>query len=281
MNVKKIAMRVPATAVVLASLAGCVVQNETTTATASDIHTNPLACSDQLVGSHRSANGALDSADIRLVNWNIQKGGDVTWTTDLATSQSGPDLMVLQEVPLDSSAWSQIPADLHHAFSPGYRTSKSLTGVMTISATKPLTQCNFVSVEPWLRSAKATVITEYGLTDTDQTLLVANIHALNFTFGIHDFHEQIRRVQSVMVNHSGPILLSGDFNTWHWRRSAIVNNMTDSLDLEVLTYDEDHRKRFFGQPLDHIYTRGLEVVQATTLEVDSSDHNPMSARFRL
>jgi endonuclease/exonuclease/phosphatase (EEP) superfamily protein YafD len=138
-----------------------------------------------------------------------------------------------------------------------------------------------VSIEPWLRSAKATVITEYGMADTDQTLLVANIHALNFTFGLHDFHEQIRRVQSVMTNHSGPILLSGDFNTWHWRRSASVNQITDSLNLEVLSYDEDHRKRFLGQPLDHIYIRGLEVLQATTQDVDSSDHNPMSARFRL
>jgi len=265
----------------IASLSGCAVHEEGADALSSDIHTNPQACSNQLVGSHRSASGALDSEDIHLVNWNIQKGGNSTWTTDLATSENGPDLMILQEVPLNSSAWDSVSADRYHAFSPGYRTSKSLTGVMTISAMKPLTQCNFVSVEPWLRSAKATVITEYGLTDTDQTLLVANLHALNFTFGLRDFHEQIRRVQSVMIHHSGPILLSGDFNTWHWRRSRIVNKMTDSLGLKVVSYDEDHRKRFLGQPLDHIYIRGLEVVQATTRDVDSSDHNPMSARFRL
>lgn len=278
-------MRKPTTAfaitIAITSLTGCAVNGESVDALASDIHTNPLTCSSQLVGSHRSANGELDSRDIRLVNWNIQKGSDSTWTTDLATYQGSPDLMILQEVPLNSNAWDLITTDRHHAFSPGYRTSKSLTGVMTISATKPLTQCNFVSVEPWIRSAKATVITEYGLTDTDQTLLVANIHALNFTFGIRDFHEQIRRVQSVMTHHAGPILLSGDFNTWHWRRSEVINDMTDSLGLEVLTYDEDHRKRFLGQPLDHIYIRGLEVLQATTREVDSSDHNPMSARFRL
>jgi endonuclease/exonuclease/phosphatase (EEP) superfamily protein YafD len=57
--------------------------------------------------------------------------------------------------------------------------------------------------------------------------------------------------------------------------------MTDSLDLEMLNFDEDHRKRVFGQPLDHIYVRGLEVVQATTHEVNSSDHNPMSARLQI
>jgi endonuclease/exonuclease/phosphatase (EEP) superfamily protein YafD len=86
---------------------------------------------------------------------------------------------------------------------------------------------------------------------------------------------------SVLNNHAGPILLSGDFNTWHWRRSETLKEMTDSLGLEMLDYDEDHRKRFLGQPLDHIYVRGLEVLEATTRQVDSSDHNPMSVHLRL
>jgi endonuclease/exonuclease/phosphatase (EEP) superfamily protein YafD len=49
----------------------------------------------------------------------------------------------------------------------------------------------------------------------------------------------------------------------------------------MLNFDEDHRKRVFGQPLDHIYVRGLEVLEATTRDVDSSDHNPMSARLHI
>jgi len=267
--------------VTIVSLTGCAVLDENVNVQASDVHTTPLTCSNQLVGSHQSADGALDSADIRLVNWNIQKGGDSQWATDLTTLHGNPDLTVLQEAPLNSTAWDLTLADQYHAFSPGYRTRRSLTGVMTISAVKPLTQCNFVSVEPWIRSAKATVITEYGLTGTDQTLLVVNIHALNFTFGMHAFHKQIGHVQTVMTHHAGPILLSGDFNTWRSGRTDLINEMTGSLGLEMLAYDEDHRKRFIGQPLDHIYTRGLKVLQATTLEVDSSDHNPMSARFRL
>jgi endonuclease/exonuclease/phosphatase (EEP) superfamily protein YafD len=92
---------------------------------------------------------------------------------------------------------------------------------------------------------------------------------------------QVRRALSVLNNHAGPILLSGDFNTWSGKRSETLNEMTDSLDLRKIDYDEDHRKRFLGQPLDHIYIRGLEVIEATTLKVDSSDHSPMSARLRL
>ena len=280
-NTKGITVRSAATLIAIAALVGCAVLDENTNVLSGDVYTSPLACSSQLVGSSRSAQGELDSSDIRMVNWNIQKGGDPQWTTDLATFQGDPDLMVLQEAPLNSNAWDVVSADQYHSFSPGYRTSRSLTGVMTVSAVKPLTQCNFVSVEPWLRSPKATVITEYGLTHTDQTLVVVNIHAMNFTFGAHDFRKQIQRALSALDNHAGPILLSGDFNTWSGKRSETLNEMTDSLGLKKLNYDEDHRKRFLGQPLDQIYIRGLEVLEATTRKVNSSDHSPMSARLRL
>lgn len=285
-NAKGMTIRSAAIMIATAALTGCASFDESAGVLAGDIHTDTLACSRQLVGSDRSAHGSLDSGNIRLVNWNIQKGGNPQWTTDLATLQGEPDLMVLQEVSLNSNAWGVVSDDRYRefsyrAFSPGYRTKQSLTGVMTVSTVEPLTQCNFVNIEPWLRSPKATVITEYGLTDTDQTLLVVNIHALNFTFGMHDFRKQLRQALSVLNAHAGPILLSGDFNTWHWRRSEILKDMTDSLGLEMLDYDEDHRKRFFGQPLDHIYVRDLEVLEATTRQVNSSDHSPMSARFRL
>jgi endonuclease/exonuclease/phosphatase (EEP) superfamily protein YafD len=278
---RRITFRLAATLTATAILTGCAVFDESVYDRTADVHTSPLACSNQLAGDDRAAHRELDSDSIRLVNWNVQRGGDLRWTTDLAKLEDDPDLVVLQEFPLKSNAWGVPTADQYRSFSPGYRTRQSLTGVMTVSAAKPLTQCNFVSIEPWLRSPKATVITEYGVTNTDQTLLVVNIHAVNFTFGTHEFSKQFQQAFSVLNNHAGPILMSGDFNTWHWRRSEVLKEMTDSLGLEMLNYDEDHRKRFLGQPLDHIYIRGLEVIEATTLQVNSSDHNPMSVHLRL
>jgi endonuclease/exonuclease/phosphatase (EEP) superfamily protein YafD len=38
---------------------------------------------------------------------------------------------------------------------------------------------------------------------------------------------------------------------------------------------------FLGHQLDHIYTRGLEVVASNAMEVTSSDHNPVMATLRL
>jgi len=278
---KGLIVRSAATLCIISALAGCAALDESTIRLSAVVRTESDVCRSQLIGNDGSVHDELDSADIRLLNWNIQKGDDPDWATDLVTSEGNPHLMVLQEVPLNTIAWDQVAKDAHQSFAPGYRTSRAMTGVMTVSAAKPMSQCNLVSLEPWIRSAKATVITEYGLTDTDQTLLVVNIHAVNFTFGTQDFKGQIQEAMSVLRDHSGPILLSGDFNTWRPQRSRVLNELTDSLNLETLDFDEDHRKRVFGQPLDHIYVRGLEVIAATTREVTSSDHNPMSARLQI
>lgn len=262
-------------------LSGCASSNERSTDLKAAMADSVHACSSRIALDSLQVDDELDSSDIRMLNWNIEKGGDTDWSSDLKTLQTNPNLMVMQEFPHDSSGWQDANVQQHMAFAPGYRTRRSLTGVMTISTTEPMTQCNLVSVEPWLRSPKATVITEYGLSDTDVTLLVVNIHAVNFTFGVQNFQNQIEQALAVLADHSGPIILSGDFNTWSAKRTRILDEMTDALELATLNFADDHRKRFLGQPLDHIYIRGLEVVEATTLLVDSSDHNPMSARFRL
>ena len=34
-------------------------------------------------------------------------------------------------------------------------------------------------------------------------------------------------------------------------------------------------KYLLGKPLDHVYVRGLKVIDATTIATQASDHNPM------
>ena len=277
-------MRAFVALIAIATTTGCATYDDSfdwQTLATTAIQTEPESCSRQLGDNDHSPHNELDSADIRVVNWNIQKGGDPEWMADLTTLKNEPNLMLFQEASINTGASDDVAVDHYRSFAPGYRTFRSLTGVMTLSTAKPLTQCNLVSLEPWLRSPKATIITEYGLTDTDETLLVVNIHAINFTFGISAFKVQIERALSVMDEHAGPILLSGDFNTWHARQSEVLHGMTKRLGLKMLDYEEDFRKRAFGQPLDHIYVRGLKVINATTNRVSSSDHNPMSARLSL
>ena len=238
-------------------------------------------CAQALAGKNRRQLGELNSADISLVNWNIHKGADQGWVKDLDFFGEGPSLMIFQEAALNGASLESVSADYHQSFAPGYQTRQALTGVMTLSTVQPITQCRLTNLEPWLRTPKATMITEYGLTDTDQTLLVINVHAINFALGVTDFRKQIEQAHIIIAAHSGPVLLSGDFNTWRDRRLSIVQEIAVSLGLATLKFDQDYRKRAFGQPLDHIYVRGLTVLEATTRKVSTSDHNPMSVRLRM
>ena len=143
--------------VAMTAITGCATRGEFTNGQVMAAETDPLVCAMQIGGRDRAHNDVLDSGDIRLVNWNIQKGGDPEWTADLATFTDDPDLMIFQEAVYGTDEWDVVASDHHRSFAPGHRTATSLTGVMTLSSAEPLTQCNLLTVEPWLRSPKATV----------------------------------------------------------------------------------------------------------------------------
>lgn len=239
------------------------------------------SCVASLAGDTRTVSRELDSRDFSVVNWNIQKGQDPDWVNDLAEVHAEPDLLIVQEASRQHEAWEVLAPGHFHSFSEGFGLNRNPSGVMTLSAAQPLTECGFVSLEPWFGTRKATLVTEYGLTDTDDTLLVVNIHGINFTFGIRDLEDQFRKAQAVIAAHEGPVLFSGDFNTWRGKRAQMLEKLVREVGLTPLEFSADHRKRFLGWPLDHIYKRGLDTIHATTRDLTSSDHNPMAVRFRL
>jgi endonuclease/exonuclease/phosphatase (EEP) superfamily protein YafD len=236
------------------------------------------ACLNRLGNGDDKAAPELDSDRIRLVSWNVKKGLSPLWHEDFSALSADQDLVLVQE-----AVWHPDSSfgEHHWAFAPGYRNGKLLSGVMTYSHSEPLAQCNLISWEPWLGTPKATNITEYGLTGTDQTMLVVNIHAINFTLGVAAFRKQLEQIRPVLAGHPGPIILSGDFNTWRKKRADILETFADEFGLESVDFADDHRKVFFGQPLDHIYVRGLQIGASDTPQLESSDHNPLLVEFSL
>ena len=233
-------------------------------------------CRDSL-GGESTAGAELDASKIRMLNWNVRKTRAPRWREDFDAYENGADLVLFQEASIREETIADIDSSRHWSFAPGYSKKGEITGVMTLSGVKPLTQCSFMHAEPWLRTPKATSITEYGLTDTDQTLVVANVHAVNFSWGTGAFEQQFEEIRQVLENHDGPIILSGDMNTWRAKRTRIVSELATSLELIAIDFESDHRVRFFGSALDHIYVRGLRTLDASTQIVDTSDHNPMTA----
>lgn len=239
------------------------------------------ACIADLAGDRRAAAGALDSRNISVVNWNIQKGRNTEWVSDLDEIGARPDLLILQEASVRTDVWRDLVPGHHESFAEGFGPDWSPSGVMTVSAAAPLTECDLVAHEPWFGTRKATLVTEYALSGTDRTLLVVNIHGINFALGLSDLKNQFAQAQAVIEAHDGPVVFSGDFNTWRSERARALEEMLAELGLTALDFDVDHRKRFFGWALDHIYVRGLYSEFATTLQSDASDHNPMTVRLRL
>jgi endonuclease/exonuclease/phosphatase (EEP) superfamily protein YafD len=240
--------------------------------------TEVSVCRDMLAAD--STTGAeLDASNISLFNWNVHKTRERRWREDFDAFANNADLVLFQEASLREETIAEIDSSRHWSFAPGYRKWGEVTGVMTLSGVKPLTQCSFVHSEPWLRTPKATSVTQYGLTDTDQTLVVINVHAVNFSWGTGAYEKQFEQIRQVLENHEGPIILSGDLNTWRAKRVEIIEELATSLDLTAVAFENDNRVQVFGNTLDHIYIRGLHALDANTEIVDTSDHNPMTAVF--
>ncbi|MDJ0940718.1 MAG: endonuclease/exonuclease/phosphatase family protein [Woeseiaceae bacterium] len=264
-------------------VSGCTSQPTAVSDARASVRVAPAAsaCIDAIAGDDAMHHSQLDADAIRVVNWNMQKGGHPDWADDLDTLHDETDILILQEASPDLDAWNRLAPTHHRSFAQGFQGFGRNTGVMTLSAAAPVAECDLVAREPWLRTRKAMLVTEYGLAGTESTLLVINIHGVNFSLGMRELKRQIEAAEHIIAAHNGPVLFSGDFNTWRAGRTTLIHETVSGLGLEALEYDADYRKRFLGWPLDHIYVRGLDAVTATTHDVDSSDHNPMLVEFRL
>jgi endonuclease/exonuclease/phosphatase (EEP) superfamily protein YafD len=223
-----------------------------------------------------AATRSLDQTRMRLLIWNTQKNTDANIQADLTMLAEDVDLILLQESVHNSAAFADLDPALYWSFSPGYQRADTSTGVATASRVKPLAQCSLTNYEPWLRSPKATNITEFSLSGTAETLLVINLHMINFTFGLQGMRQQLLQALGLVEQHTGPVIFSGDFNTWRKARRDLVLDALAARNLEPVKYSDDYRKQFFDYALDHTFVRGIRVVAATSHLVDSSDHNPMS-----
>ncbi len=260
-----------------ALVAGCAALPAAKARLEPDAPLNLLAAGADLcrTGPMRASAPALDPEAFELFNWNVRKGSNADWSYDMQLLAREADVLTLQEAPLVNDGWQGHAAEQFHSFAPGFRSLSTPTGVLTISDVQPIVQCNLRAREPLLRTAKATVVTEYALDGYDATLLVVNIHAVNFTLGLGAFEAQIGEAADILDRHHGPVIFTGDFNTWRQGRVDLVELLVDRHGLMPVEFDDDQRKRVFGKALDHVYVRGLDVLSATTYETETSDHNPM------
>jgi len=247
--------------------------------------------------------------EFALLTWNIEKGQDASWIFDLTHHLPQSDILLFQEAALEvGQEQLSLPAKRNFAqyFAPGYQQGDPQTGVITASRWPAAGDCALTAREPWLGTPKATSIARFQVApvesaqpagddgpDSEQdvfinrstteplTLLIVNVHAINFALGLDAYTAQFEAIGRVTNDHRGPLIVGGDFNTWSKQRTEWLEKFLRNFGLAGVSFNPDYRTAIFSRPLDHLYVRGLEVQASKVLEVETSDHNPLWIRVKL
>jgi len=223
----------------------------------------------------------LDPAEINLLIWNTHKGQGAGWLEEFAALSAGQDLIVLQEAYLmDELRDFLLTRALSWSLATTFTRYQIETGVMTASQVTPDSACVQRTMEPLLSLPKSTLISRFPIEGSSETLLVGNIHAINFSLGTAAFRSQLNRLASILDEHDGPIIVAGDFNNWNQSRSNVIEHvLVETRSLREVAFDDKSPRTVFGRPIDHVYYRGLIVLAGQVLETNTSDHDPIWVRF--
>jgi len=217
-----------------------------------------------------------------LLVWNIYKQNREGWSEELSRLSSDAQLLLLQEASLNSGlkqwlsdqGWegNQVNA---------FKVMGESAGVINLARTTPNLACGYTEMEPWLRLPKSGIYARYPLSN-GQVLAVVNLHSVNFTYGTDEYQLQLEALANELSQHTGPIIVAGDFNSWSEERMSVMKQVLTSLGLNEVSFSPDNRVRFIsGLPLDHVFYRGLKLENAKAPESDASDHNPLLLSFSL
>ena len=224
---------------------------------------------------------ALDPRAIRVLTWNINKQEDAAWERDLARFIEESDIVLLQEAVLRRPLRDIVERSrLRWIMASSFMFDAEDVGVLTAARVAPIEVCTLRAFEPLIRLPKSAVIAWFRLTGGGRTLAVVNIHAINFS-SVDPYRSQVEALAAALAGHRGPIVFAGDFNTWNDARTGVLHENADRLGLIEITFATDTRSLFFGRQLDHIFVRGLEMIESSSIPVTSSDHNPVAATLRV
>lgn len=217
-----------------------------------------------------------------LVSWNIHKGSDAGWSNDLQDLFNKYDLLLLQEAHLDPEMQKLLddwPG--YWAMGPAFSLQRMHVGVLTAARLSDAAACSTLVNEPLTGIPKALLITYYPIAGQEKNMLVANIHGVNFTLGTQELAQQLDFIAEAIADHQGPVVMAGDFNTWSKARMRLLHSMAESTGLQSVHFNGQQQSKHLGQAVDHIYYRGLKLVNSQVLTLKTSDHLPLSVQFEL
>jgi endonuclease/exonuclease/phosphatase (EEP) superfamily protein YafD len=242
---------------------------------------HPVAPDHVVSSAETSHTEFLDPAKINLLIWNTHKGQDDGWLEEFEQLSVDQDLLVLQEAYLkDELRDFLLSQTLSWNLATTFMRYRVETGVMTASRVAPASACVQRTMEPLLSLPKSTLISRYPIKGSDETLLVGNIHAVNFTLGTAAFRSQLDRLASELDEHEGPMIVAGDFNSWSQSRLSVLEEvLVERRLMRRVAFNDKNPRAIFGHTVDHVYYSGLTVIDGGVLEANTSDHAPIWVQF--
>lgn len=243
----------------------------------------------------QAARLSLPASELKVLVWNIHRGDDELFSYDYQELARDKDLVLLQEANLNQELAQMLKlpkVQLVHAESFTSPLSATKMGVATVSKAAPLTSVGLKSPVTELKTTtpKVSLIQTYRISGSRQTLLVANVHAINFVPNV-DFVKHIAQISKTIAFHRGPMLVAGDFNTWNVDRLKYLDKILGVIKLRRVDFPSG-RTRFpsigylfgtlTGGELDHVYVRGMKVIETYVgTSVATSDHKPLELTLNL
>ena len=232
-----------------------------------------------------AANTPAFGATLKLVCWNMFKARKRGVLQDLATVSASADLVLLQEAVLHGGIaqpfhtasgmeWIMVE-NLRHAHE--HLTTGPKTGSRVPASSSAFMRSH--AREPLINTPKTFLYSVYPLAD-NTSLLVVNVHAINLV-STAKFAMQVEQIATPVASHKGPCIVAGDFNTWSEARMHVLERAMNHAGL-VRAPVAAPQWRHFGQVLDHVFYRGMRLINAHALtHVKTSDHIPLTAEFDL
>jgi len=239
---------------------------------------------------------ALEPERVRVLVWNVYKSSQPGWWDDFAPLARRHDVALLQEGwwhPAVESRYAGLGLDwwMGVTFVSKWDASDPATGTIVggRSPVHGVVSRHSRYLEPVVGTPKSHCIGRLSLAGRTDELLVISVHGINFRLGLTAFDDQLRVVMEDVVDHRGPAVVAGDFNTWSEERTASLFSSMDRAGLRsVYPRDPtdtsgDGRTLVNDHYLDHAFVRELDVTGTprVLIDVDSSDHQALSFVVRV
>ncbi|MBT8355093.1 MAG: endonuclease/exonuclease/phosphatase family protein [Desulfofustis sp.] len=230
----------------------------------------------------RKETGGIDPSSFAVLSWNSHRGGHKDWNRDLIALGSDADIILLQEAALEPVLDTQLDIAANQwLMATAFHLDDREIGVMSAARVAPQAYCVAREPEPLFKIPKIGLAAAYRFAGLERSLLVVNIHIVNYTIDVDAVQRQIGALEQIVRTHEGPVIVAGDFNTWNNEREDLVLQKMNELGMSSVSFEPDHRVSFFNHKVDGVFYRGLEVTKSLSHQVESSDHNPLEVHFRL